>query len=478
MEIPYQQVFEAMPCYLTVQDRDFRILTANRRFQEHFGDYRGRHCYQVYKLRPERCESCPVDRTFRDGQSHRSEEQVTCLNGTDVSVIVYTTPIRDENGNITAVMEMSTDITEIKQLQRQLRDSQTRYHLLFEEAPCYISVQDPELRIVDANRMFRENFGDSFGRQCYEVYKHREDECPSCTVRRTFGDGRLHIHEEVVSSREGNPINVLVHTMPLRELDGRITRVMEMSADITEVRQLESQLTSVGLLISSISHGLKGLLNGLDGGVYLVNSGLQKPDPERLKKGWEIVLRNISRIRSMVLDILYYARDREPQWEPLSASGLLEEVYELVQTKAHELSIELALEKPPQEVNFQGDGRALRTLLMNLLENSLDACRVDSRKDHHQARLAAGLDGDWVCFEVEDNGVGMDRETRDKAFSLFFSSKGGEGTGLGLFISNKIAQTHGGNITISSEEGKGTRFQVRLPLRKPSDKEGANPTPE
>ena len=70
-------------------------------------------------------------------------------------------------------------------------------------------------------------------------------------------------------------------------------------------------------------------------------------------------------------------------------------------------------------------------------------------------------------FEVSDNGIGMDRETREKALSLFFSSKGAGGTGLGLFIANKIAQSHGGDISIESDEGKGTKFIVSLPENRP-----------
>jgi signal transduction histidine kinase len=65
---------------------------------------------------------------------------------------------------------------------------------------------------------------------------------------------------------------------------------------------------------------------------------------------------------------------------------------------------------------------------------------------------------------VEDNGIGMDRETKEKAFSLFFSSKGLKGTGLGLFISNKIVDKHGGDINVDSEQGRGTRIVIRLPL--------------
>ncbi|RJP75709.1 MAG: PAS domain-containing sensor histidine kinase [Candidatus Zixiibacteriota bacterium] len=467
MDLSYQQYFEAIPCYLTVQDRNLRILTANRNFRQDFGSFEGRHCYQVYKHRPEKCEVCPVERTFRDGQRHSSEEQVRCLDGTTVSVIVYTTPIRDASGQIVAVMEMSTDITEIKQLQTQLKESQERYHMLFEEVPCYIAIQDRDLRIADANRLFREDFGDCYGRQCYEVYKHRTEECLPCTARQTFLDGQVRVHEEVVTSRQGKPINVLVHTAPICNAEGQVTSVMEMSANVTQIRQLQSQLASIGLLISSISHGLKGLLNGLDGGIYLVNSGLQKSDDSRLRNGWEIVQRNIGRIRSMVLDILYYAKDREPDWQTLSAANLLSEIQGLLASKARELKVELAVQAASGADEFEGDAKALRTLLVNLLENSMDACRLDLKKDHHEVWLAFRDNGEQVQFEVGDNGIGMDRETCDKAFSLFFSTKGTSGTGLGLFISHKIAQAHGGEIEIQSEEGQGTCFRVRLPRRRP-----------
>jgi PAS domain S-box-containing protein len=468
MEYPFKTYFEGVPGYLSVQDRNLKIITANNRFREDFGNYEGRYCYQVYKQRPERCEICPVERTFRDGQSHSSEEEITCLDGTQVSVIVYTESIRNEQGEIVAVLELSTDITEIRILHKQLKESQERYRLLFELVPCYISIQDDDLNIVDANRMFKEAFGPFYGCKCYEVYKRRKTECFPCNVLETFKDGKVRIHEEVVTSRSGENINVLVNTAPIKNSEGKTIRVIEMSADITQIRKLQSQLTSIGLLISSISHGIKGLLNGLDGGIYLVNSGLSKSDPERTKKGWELVLRNVNRIRSMVMDILYYAKDREPNWENLCAHTLLAEVISIMETKAAEQGIEIQKNIDPEAGDFEGDAKAFRTLLLNLSENSLDACRLDKKKDKHYLRFSVKGDMDFVRFQIEDNGIGMDRETREKAFTLFFSSKTGEGTGLGLFISNKIAQAHAGSIILESEEGKGTRFIVSIPRHRPA----------
>jgi PAS domain S-box-containing protein len=463
----YKKYFNSMPCYLTVQDKSLHLIDANEKFRKEFGEIDGRYCYQIYKNRSEKCEDCPVERTFRDGESHHSEERVKNLGGKEVWVIVYTTPIKDDQGNVTAVMEMSTDITENKLLENQLRESQEKYHLLFEEVPCFISIQDRDLRIVEANRMHREAFGTSYGSKCYEVYKHRKTECEPCIIQQTFQDGQIHTQEEVVTSQDKKRMNVMVYAAPIRDAEGNIEKVVEMSADITQLRQLQDKLSSVGLLIGSISHGIKGLLNGLDGGIYLVNSGLKKNDRERIDQGWEIASRNIRRIRSMVMDILYYAKDREPQWEDLSVKEIMDEVCGLFEERAKRQNIEFKCLINADNGKFEADRLAVRSLLLNLLDNSLDACRIDKKKTDHTILFETKTESEKIIFEVSDNGIGMDRETREKALSLFFSSKGSGGTGLGLFIANKIAQSHGGAIEIESKEREGSKFTVTMLKKRP-----------
>ena len=124
----------------------------------------------------------------------------------------------------------------------------------------------------------------------------------------------------------------------------------------------------------------------------------------------------------------------------------------------------------PNAGTLEADHKAVRSMLINLLENSLDACRVDKSNQQQAVSIALRGSEHSVEFEIVDNGIGMDQETREKAFSLFFSSKGTEGTGLGLFIANKIAIEHGGKIELDSELKKGTRFVVRLPKERPPKK--------
>jgi signal transduction histidine kinase len=177
-----------------------------------------------------------------------------------------------------------------------------------------------------------------------------------------------------------------------------------------------------------------------------------------------MVQRNVERIRSMVLDILYYAKDRELVVEEVDLAAIVAEFRDGVEKKASDANTAIDISIGDDVGVFPGDPQAIRAMLLNLIENSLDACRMDKDKPAHEIRLGIQREAEWMKIEVEDNGLGMDRETREKIFSLFFSSKGIKGTGLGLFISNKIVDKHGGSIGVESEPGRGTRFEVRLPL--------------
>ena len=468
-EARYERYWEEMPCYLSVHDRDFRITDGNRRFREDFGESIGEFCYKVYKGRDEVCPNCPVEATFADGKNHPSEQLLTTRTGIEVPVVVHTTPVRDDAGEVVAVMEMHTDIGEVKRLEALLRRSQERLAQLFEEVPCFLTVQGPDRVIQHANRKFRETFGDPVGENCFKMYKHRDEQCLVCPMQQTFDTGEWREHEEVLFTKDGGKLNALCTTAPVRNAEGEVEAVIEMSVDITPIRELQSQLASIGLLVGSISHGIKGLLTGLDGGIYMVNSGFAKDKPERVEKGWEMVQRNVERIRSMVLDILYYAKDRELSVEDVDLAEIVAEFRAGLEKKASDGDTELQIEIAADSGVFPGDPQAIRAMLLNLVENSLDACRVDADKERHTIRLEVRRESPWMVIEVEDDGIGMDRETREKLFSLFFSSKGTKGTGLGLFISNKIIDKHGGTIVVDSEPGLGTRFIVRLPLEaKPS----------
>ncbi len=464
----YKKYFNEMPCFVSVQDREMKLIDCNNLFKEHFGANVGEYCYEVYKGRMTKCDNCPVAKTFETGKPQQSEETVKNLKGEEIPVYVFTSPIFDERGRIEAVLEISSDISGVKKIQKKLHKTQKQLQQFFNVAPCYITLQDKDLKITSANNKFRDDFGEGVGDYCYEVYKHRDEPCFECPVTQTFEDGRTHQSEEVVTTMSGDQYNVLVNTAPIKNVDGEITHVVEMSTNITEIRQLQDQLTSLGLLVGSISHGIKGLSSALDGGMYILSSGLKKDDKERIDKGWDMVQRNVSRIRSMIADILYYAKDRELQHEPSDVNDFMSDVAATMENKAKNFSVDFKFTIADSLGEFSIDQAAVRSSLVNVLENSFDACRKDVNKDVHLVEFDVYEQDGYIIADVKDNGIGMDRETQEKIFSLFFSSKGIEGTGLGLFISNKIIKKHGGKIDVASTPGKGAHFSIVLP-RKPTE---------
>jgi signal transduction histidine kinase len=266
------------------------------------------------------------------------------------------------------------------------------------------------------------------------------------------------------------PINDDILEIALKKAHERIvTRQMlreytqSLEATLREKMQLQDRLSDLGLRISSISHGIKGLLTGLDGGVYLVESGLSKGDDDQLRDGWRIVADMVERIRTMVLNILFYAKEREFKWERIPVLNFVKEVAAIVESKIREHGFAFALSVDDDPGTVEIDAGHLRSAMVSLLENALDACINASDRTAHRIALSAKSKPDMVAFVVSDTGVGMDAATREKIFDMFYSSKGSKGTGLGLFIAQKVVQQHGGRIEVHSTPGRGTDFLVEIP---------------
>ncbi|MBE1423453.1 signal transduction histidine kinase/FixJ family two-component response regulator [Desulfomicrobium macestii] len=353
----------------------------------------------------------------------------------------------------------------LKEKGKILESSHQLCRQLFDEVPCYISVQNRDRRIVRANRQFKLDFGSCLGERCYEIYKHRTHPCPQCPVEETFRDGMVHQTEEVVTTRGGQQKVVLTLTAPLRDEKGEIHEVMELATDITQIRELQDRLTSLGLFIGSISHGVRGMLTALDGGLYRLEKGIQNQDLELVTNGAERVKLMISRIRNSVLEMLYYSKDRDLNIQLIDVQSFGDGVANFVEPKATKHDVRFQKEFHGQLGRFEIDPEVISAGLVNILENAVDACIEDEGKDRHIVSFLIEGGKDSVSFVIRDNGPGMDRSTQEKMFSLFFSSKGSKGTGLGLYIANDVVHQHGGQIHVDSTPGEGTEFRVVLPRK-------------
>jgi signal transduction histidine kinase len=182
-----------------------------------------------------------------------------------------------------------------------------------------------------------------------------------------------------------------------------------------------------------------------------------------LQEGWDIVQRNIDQMRNLVLHIICYAKNRELEFSTIDAAPFAEEIVTGMEYSADALGVELERNFDPSVGQFEADENALRAVLISVLENALDACQADTSKHTHRVSFGLSRGGDKVIFTVLDNGIGMDRETREKTFDPLSSSKGAEAAGLSLAICNKIVRQHGGSLSVNSTLGVGSSFTLRIP---------------
>jgi PAS domain S-box-containing protein len=385
--------------------------------------------------------------------------------------------------NMARARNLSLNNRKIDRYVQRLTDLHTaRNHFLqlFDSVPCFISVQDRNLRITAINKWFKQHFGNAVGGYCYQIYKHRTSPCEKCPVIQTFEDGQIHSTEEVVTALSGRQYHVLTHTAPITDEKDEITQVMEISTNITQIRQLQDHLTSLGLMLGSMSHGVKGMLTALDGGIYQLETGLQKQDEARVSRAFDQVKTMADKIRDMVLEILNYARSRQMQYAPVPVTDLVESVMKNIRPAALKSNVICEVFLPDSPGIIEIDAVWMESALVNFLENAVDACAYDHEKPVHKVSLTVTVEAqERVCFRIQDNGIGMDQETREKMFTLFFTSKGSRGTGLGLFIAHRVIQQHGGTVQVTSALNQGTKLIICLPRIPPGSigENGVNPLP-
>ena len=199
----------------------------------------------------------------------------------------------------------------------------------------------------------------------------------------------------------------------------------------------------------------------------MVNTASRENESDSLKTGWDMLERNMGRISDLVLDLLEYSRDREPEYENCFPNEIANEVCEHLEAKAKEYGVEMTRDFDPSVQEVLLDPKDIHRCLLNLVSNAIDACLFDSNEEKKWVvHVRTTLENDGaVRFEVSDNGCGMDEDVKKKLFTTFFSTKEGRGTGLGLLITQKIVQEHDGTITVESQLGRGSTFTIRLPYR-------------
>ena len=473
----YQDLFDHVPCFITVQDKNYKLLRYNREFYDTFDPKPGDYCYQAYKGRNEKCTICPVEKTFEDGESHSSEESGPDKHGTLMHWVVKTAPIKNSRGDIVAVMEMCLDITHKKRLEEKLEISERRYHAIFNNIPNPLFVLDAEtLEILDCNGSVTSVYGysrrDVIKKSFLMFFKAEE----SGNYFRLLKSSAF-INQAKHLTKDGRELFVNIRISPSEHLDRKTYLVT--TSDITERLEIEQQLiqsskmATLGEMATGVAHELNQPLSVINSASNFFIRKINKReeiDSETLHKLSKKIAGNIERATKIINHMREFGRKSDMTLEKVHINDILRRAYDVLgqQLRIRGIKVEWSLKENLPMIKV--DSGRLEQVFINLLLNARDAIeeKLEMSEDDkvgEEITLKTACYGDEVIAEVCDTGLGIPATIKDKIFEPFFTTKKvGKGTGLGLSISYGIIKEFGGSIQMVSKKDVGTCFVIGLPV--------------
>ena len=473
----YQTLFERVPCLVTVQDREYKLLRYNHEFAEMFDPQPGEYCYHAYKGRDQKCVNCPVERTFNDGQPHYGEEKGINKDGTPVHWILRTSPIKNAEGDIVAAIEMSLDITHPKQLEDKLEKSEKKYHEIFNHIPNPVFVLDIDtLEIIDCNESVQAVYGyprdETLNKSFMDLFIEEEKDQYASKIRSSAILTQVkHINHM------GMPLFVNIR-VSLAEYPGKRVLLVTTS-DITKRLETEQQLiqaskmATLGEMATGIAHELNQPLSVIKTASSFCMKKLDakaKIDDDIIATMITKVDSNVDRATLIINHMREFARKPEMDLGQVQVNAVLEKAFEIFsqQLKLRGIEVVWDIEKELPKIN--ADSIRLEQVFINLLLNARDAIEerwgsLDIEKADKQIILKTRAEAKTIICQVCDTGKGVPKAMRDKIFEPFFTTKEiGKGTGLGLSISYGIVKDCGGSIRVVPNKPEGACFILRFPV--------------
>lgn len=470
----YELLFDNVPCIVTVQDRDFKLLEYNKESRERFNPFPGAYCYQAYKGIDEKCEVCPVERTFETGLAHCSEESRQNPDGTYSHWIVHTAPIVDEDGNVTKAMEMCLDITERKKLEEQLKESERKYHTIFNNVPNSIFVLDNATQtILDCNTTANDVYGYEHGELIGKPFMsliHPDEVSRIESQMRAF----TAINQVKNIRRDGDTFFVDIMLSSSDHSDEEYLLVS--TTDITERLEAEQllihagKMATLGEMATGVAHELNQPLTVIKTASNFLLKKVEKGEPvppETLSTLSKEMDSYVDRATKIINHMREFGRREDQSLESVDVNQAVDRAFTMLnkQFSARGIRInwQLGDDLPPVIASYD----QLEQVLINLLVNARDVLEEKTGSDYSdtpEITVETSREEDCVIIRIGDNGGGIPEDIIHKIFEPFYTTKKvGKGTGLGLSISYGLINDFGGTIHAENRDG-GAQFTIKLPV--------------
>jgi PAS domain S-box-containing protein len=498
-----QAIFDNSTMLIYVKDLRGRALLVNRAFEEMLGltgkDIIGKTEIELWQSSPTLQDNTQqIIEDYRDLDSEVFEtgtpaqrEESFIVAGEQRAFLTIKCPIYDDAGEPYAVCGISTDITERKRAEVELRANQQLLQAIFDNITALIHVKDLDGRLLIANRSFENALRLSkeqiFGKTLYELWELSPalsgDPNPSIDYYRAFDAEALaagrSLQKELVSPLGGEERLSLATKCPLFEDEGEPYAVLTLQTDITEIKRAEKEMRrlqtelehagraiTMGALASSIAHEVNQPLAAIvtNGSACLRWLAMDPPDLEEARNALNRITRDGNRAAEVIARTRALLKKAPPQKSALDINEIARETIALAQYEIQKNRILLRTSFSDGLPPAAGDKIQLQQVLLNLLMNGIDALTKAGTGSERELSVETMKDKEkYILIAVKDSGVGLDADSIEKMFEAFYTTKE-EGMGMGLSISRSIVEAHGGRLWASRNDKAGMTFQFTLPV--------------
>ena len=397
-----------------------------------------------------------------------------CKDGSTLLMECNMSFLHNEEGNPVGITGVSRDIAERRQTEEALRESEEKYRSMMEAMKDPIYICSSKYRVEYMNPTMIKRIGrDATGEYCFKALHDLDRKCPWCMRDKIQTED--HLENDIVSPKDNHSYHV--SQTPVFHRDGSVSK-MTIFRDTTELKSLETQLQqaqkmeAIGTLAGGIAHDFNNILSSVLGYTELALDDAE--EGTRLRRNLQSVISAGERARDLVQQILTFSRQSEKMFSPIQVKFIIKEALKLLRATLP-TTIEIRQDIQSNSLVF-GDPTQIHQVLLNLCINADHAMRekggilevtlVDVDLDSlFIAKHPDMKPGTHLRLMVRDTGCGIPPHLLDRIFDPFFTTKDkGAGTGMGLSVVYGIVKTHGGAITVQSELGKDSVFNVFLPV--------------
>jgi len=473
----YRDLFDHVPCYITVQNRDYRLLEYNQEFSDNFDPGPGDYCYSAYKGFTDKCRNCPVEKTFNEGRSVYSEEKGVNKDGTTQYWYVKTAPLKDENGTVVAAMEMSIDITHRKILEERMIKSEKKYQAIFKNIPNPVFILGAESHhIIDCNESALSVYGYTWNELNKKPFNML---FPENDMRSVFDnpEDQTSFHERVShinKKKENLFVNIWVTPAEFPDRKVLLVTIIDITSSVETEHQLiqAGKMATLGEMATGVAHELNQPLSVIKTASSFISKKIGNQEmikPDILQTLSDEIETHVDRAAKITNHMRLFSRKSVLSMENVNVNMILEKAFEIFsqQLKLREIDVFWDLYQDIPEI--VADPVRLEQVFINLLINARDSIvsRYKEEKPGSESlkriSLTTNVKGACVLVKISDTGTGIADTHINKIFEPFFTTKEtGKGTGLGLSISYGIIKECGGDIRVRNNREGGATFIINF----------------